>query len=147
MITNAGGYILHDLIERGTCPQKGSMIQPKFKLGDKVVGTHKAVKAGCYPLETGETEKVFTVKEIIHSETGITYQGLDEAYCHVRFKEESVRLYVEPKPKKLYAYIAGELSNEGDTRETIKCWMEEDTWKGIFWKRAPEFDIEYPEEK
>jgi hypothetical protein len=98
------------------------MNQPKFKFGDKV--RHMRTNA-----------KPFVVGLIRKFEDRLQYG--DGGPMTDIFFEDELELYVEPKPKKLYAH------REKVLLEVSFSECSDPKW-GSIWERAPEYDIEYP---
>lgn len=99
------------------------MKQPKFKFGDK-----------CQPTDN---DPPFIVDQITYVVTN--QDGTGEYKYNARFWESETILYQEPQKKKLYAY-----------RKLIEiAFFETETIPESYswWKRAPEYDIEYSEKK
>lgn len=103
------------------------MEQPKFKFGDKLK-------------HINSPDKVFTVGIISHTSEGF-YYGQANAGGVERYGETHLELVKESK--KLYAYY-----NLHDHRETRNIFFNQNENLGYTSAiRAPEFDIEYPENK
>lgn len=101
------------------------MNQPKFKFGDKVL--HEG--------------KWFEVGAISYNKKAGDYFYNSEAQIYSWMKESDLELYQEPQKKKRFAYIATNGEIKDFTSEQDKSFNDDE---GRLWRRAPEYDIEYP---
>jgi hypothetical protein len=100
------------------------MSEPKFGFGDKVTfGANPAVK------------KIFALKR---EDDGFYYCSRDTEWI----PEFAVKLYQEPKKKKLFAWSCPAIDEIVFTREDKKPAM-----LNLEYLRLPEYDLEYPEPK
>lgn len=103
------------------------MDQPKFKFGDKV-------------REGGQSP--FIVGAVSFNEDSGSYTYTDKCFKPWH-KEERLELVQEPRKKKLYAH---KLAPADSLWERVDFFTSEKPADSCF-KRAPEYDIEYPEPK
>lgn len=109
------------------------MQQPKFNYGDKVT-----VRGGGKPFE------VFAIG--YDPESGFYYK--DEYHGSAFEKEGNLMIYKEPQKKKLYAWSSHDgvilHVNEGEVGTEVFYRLG---LRGGSFKRAPEYDIDFPEAK
>jgi hypothetical protein len=102
------------------------MNQPKFKFGDKVFSKEMLP---------------FTVFTIM-KDSSCDYVYYSEDRSLLGYMEYDLELFKEPEKKKLYAFINSQKEIGFKAR---KSWKEFEV--DLYWVRAPEYDIEYPEAK
>jgi hypothetical protein len=115
-------------------------MQPKFKFGDKVKFIHGEV--------------IFDVDDI--RVCRLTGEYIYRSPGNGSFGEDVLELYVEPKKKQIFAYTRRVRLNGKDIGpffdtqyqgEAVRFFSDLDVDNLKEWKRAPEFDIVYPEQK
>lgn len=103
------------------------MNQPKFKFGDKV-------------RTIGSPDDFFFRVDGIKIETGGLREFMYAESNSDFYRESKLELYQEPKKKKLYAFM-----DTMDTSQHVMFLAKEPEKRPAQMKRAPEYDIEYPD--
>lgn len=107
------------------------MKEPKFKYGDKVTGPQGSFQVSQLGFDTTENDFRYWGQKLGEYEEG------EWGFRPMTMVEKLLKLYQEPKKKKLYAYSI----NDNEIRFTDSGIVEL-TKKEVV-RRRPEFDIEY----